>query len=156
MLTYNEFRKACRDFVQLVNRSPQSVPKLSDRDYSSQSQLTDSDIRYLFNFFDKNGDGSLSYLEVVSSLQGEVSPRRKDIIRQAFVMMDRLGNGYITLETFLNHFRVQAYPDVVHGEKTEWKALKEIEDFFLYCSHGVCFYHLSTPHLSSMEKPCRR
>jgi hypothetical protein len=69
--------------------------------------------------------------------QGEVSPRRKDIIRQAFVMMDRVGARRITLETFLNHFHVQAYPDVASGHKTEWKALKEIEDFFLYCSHGV-------------------
>lgn len=66
-----------------------------------------------------------------------MSPRRKDIIHQAFVMMDRVGAGHITLETFLDHFQVQAYPDVANGHKTEWKALKEIEDFFLYSSHGV-------------------
>ena len=52
-------------------------------------------------------------------------------------MMDRTGSGSITLETFLNHFSVKAYPDVTNGVKTEWKALKEIQDFFEYCSEGV-------------------
>jgi hypothetical protein len=52
-------------------------------------------------------------------------------------MMDRIGAGYISLETFLDHFHVTAYPDVVSGRKTEWKALKEIQDFFEYCSRGV-------------------
>jgi hypothetical protein len=60
-------------------------------------------------------------------------------------MMDRTGSGHITLETFLDHFQVQAYPDVANGTKTEWKALREIEDFFVYCAHGVTDLTLSPP-----------
>mmetsp|Transcript_3118 Transcript_3118/g.4810 ORF Transcript_3118/g.4810 Transcript_3118/m.4810 type:complete len:795 (+) Transcript_3118:89-2473(+) len=119
LLSFNEFRKACRDFLQ---------------DTQTSKGLSDSDIRYLFNHFDKNGDGSLSYDEVISSLQGDVSPRRKDIIRQAFVMMDRFGTGKITLEVFLDHFNVNHYPDVATGRKSPWQALRQIEDFFEICS----------------------
>jgi hypothetical protein len=71
LLTYNEFRKGCRDFVSLLGQSAQGARQMRDR-WSSQAppeQLSDSDIRFLFNFFDKNGDGNLSYVEVVSSLQ---------------------------------------------------------------------------------------
>lgn len=66
-LSYNEFRKACRDFVNLISNSQKSS-YFTGRNYS-QNQISDSDLRYLFNFFDTNGDGSLSYLEVVASLQ---------------------------------------------------------------------------------------
>jgi Ca2+-binding EF-hand superfamily protein len=82
-LTFNEFKKACRDFAQLVTGNQSTKQHFINRGgYSSSNQMSDSDLRYLFNFFDKNGDGHLSYLEVVGALQGEVSPRRKDIIRQ--------------------------------------------------------------------------
>jgi hypothetical protein len=63
--------------------------------------------------------------------------------------MDRTGARHITLETFLDHFHVQAYPDVANGVKTEWKALREIEDFFLYCAHGVSVCLLSPRSSSS-------
>jgi Ca2+-binding EF-hand superfamily protein len=73
-LTYNEFRKACRDFTQVMSSSS-SASRSSRSGFGSAAELlSDSDIRYLFNFFDKNGDGSLSYLEVVSSLQVIPSP----------------------------------------------------------------------------------
>jgi hypothetical protein len=66
-------------------------------------------------------------------------------------MMDRTGSGHITLETFLDHFQVQAYPDVANGTKTEWKALREIEDFFVYCAHGVTTSLSPPPSLASLS-----
>lgn len=68
-----------------------------------------------------------------------MSPRRKDIIRQAFVRMDGSGAGEITLETFLDNFSVAQYPDVAAGRKTPWKALRDIEDFFQLCSVSCLF-----------------
>ncbi|CAE7607596.1 Capsl [Symbiodinium microadriaticum] len=121
-LSFNEFRKAIRDFLGEQSSGRGKVT------------LSDADMRNLFNHFDKSGDGLLSYEEVVASLQGEVTPRRKDIIRQAFVRMDMSGVGEITLETFLDNFDVSHYPDVSSGTKTPWKALRDIEDFFQYCS----------------------
>jgi Ca2+-binding EF-hand superfamily protein len=62
-LSYNEFRKACRDF--LSERAGSS----GGSGRSGRAVLSDSDIRYLFNHFDKSGDGFLSYDEVITSLQ---------------------------------------------------------------------------------------
>lgn len=59
LLSFNEFRKALRDFLA-------QQPTSDDHRVIS---LSDADIRNLFNHFDKNGDGMLSYEEVITSLQ---------------------------------------------------------------------------------------
>jgi Ca2+-binding EF-hand superfamily protein len=109
-LSYNEFRKACRDFLSECAGSSGGSGR------SGRAVLSDSDIRYLFNHFDKSGDGFLSYDEVIKSLQvknmiiaadfspcshhvrlvlnalsrdtqGEITPRRREVIHQVFTQV---------------------------------------------------------------------
>ena len=62
--------------------------------------------------------------------------------------MDASGTGEITLETFLDNFDVTQYPDVKTGQKTPWKALRDIEDFFQCCSVS----HVPTDHSCVCER----
>lgn len=66
-LSLREFYKACRDFK--VGISEENVPTL-------------------FNMFDSNKDGTLDYDEFLYQVRGEISPKRLELVKQAFNKMD--------------------------------------------------------------------
>jgi Ca2+-binding EF-hand superfamily protein len=113
-VSFSEFRKAIRDIVH------------------DTSMVSDDDLRMLFNSADTSGDGRLSVDEFTKSMHVEkVSPRRKDIVRQAFFTIDRHEDKKITLSAFMDFFNVNFHPDVKRGLKSEWVVLSDVEDYFL-------------------------
>mmetsp|Transcript_35502 Transcript_35502/g.66265 ORF Transcript_35502/g.66265 Transcript_35502/m.66265 type:complete len:777 (-) Transcript_35502:146-2476(-) len=113
-VSFGEFRKAVRDIVK------------------DTSMVSDDDLRKLFNASDTSGDGRLSADEFTSGMHVvEVTPCRKDIVRQAFFTIDRHEDKMITLSAFMDFFNVNFHPDVKRGLKSEWVVLADVEDYFL-------------------------
>jgi len=48
-------------------------------------------------YYDINGDGSIGYEEFLSGLRDHLTPRRKNMVLKAFAMMDKSGEGKITV-----------------------------------------------------------
>lgn len=116
-VSFSEYRQAIRSIV------------------SDTSMVSDDDLRVLFNASDTNGDGRVSVKEFTASMHvTEVSPRRKDIVRQAFFTIDKHEEKQITLSAFLDFFNVNFHPDVCQGLKSEWVVLADVEDYFLTSS----------------------
>jgi hypothetical protein len=106
------------------------------------SSVSDDDLRILFNSFDHNGDGKLSYYEFIRSLQGEITPLRLNVVNQAFTTLDRHGLGHIPVMTLMSSFRAEFHPSVFSGAKTEWKVRREVQDFFEQSSQSVSRYSI--------------
>ena len=51
------------------------------------------ELQALMKFYDVNGDGNISYNEFLSGLKDELSPRRLNMVKKAFAMLDTDGSG---------------------------------------------------------------
>lgn len=56
------------------------------------------ELQALMKYYDINGDGSVSYEEFLNGLRDELTPRRKNMTLKAFAMLDKSGEGVITVQ----------------------------------------------------------
>lgn len=80
--------------------------------------------------FDINGDGGVSYDELMRSVVGEMNPFRKQLVRRAFDKLDGNGNGIIELDDIKKVYNAKFHPEVKSGKKTEDEVLGEFLDTF--------------------------
>ncbi len=60
------------------------------------------EIQALIKYYDKDGDGSISYEEFISGLREELSERRKKMVFKAFRSLDKNNSGFITMSDIRN------------------------------------------------------
>jgi calcyphosin len=84
----------------------------------------------LFDLFDINGDGNISYDELMRSVVGEMNAFRKTLVRKAFTKLDKNGNGIIELDDIKGVYNAKFHPEVKAGKKTEDEVLYEFLDTF--------------------------
>jgi Ca2+-binding EF-hand superfamily protein len=131
-VSFSEYRKAIRDIIK------------------DSSTVSDEDLRVLFNFSDVSGDGRLSVSEFTNAMHVvDITPRRKDIVRQAFFTIDKHEEKQITLSALMDFFNVNFHPDVTRGLKSEWVVLADVEDYF---QESAVRQHLCIS--TSMEYSC--
>lgn len=80
--------------------------------------------------FDINGDGNISYDELMRSVVGEMNGFRKQLVRKAFDKLDKNGNGLIELDDIKGVYNAKFHPEVKAGKKTEDEVLYEFLDTF--------------------------
>jgi len=84
--------------VMDTNRdSTLSVSEFSQAIKDFKIQLTHDDVNFIFNQFDFNKDGRLSYDEFLRGVRGEMNEFRRGLAEQAFKVLDRNGNGVIEI-----------------------------------------------------------
>lgn len=105
----NEFKKAIHDF---------------------QIDIADADIQKVFNFFDRDRNGSLNYDEFLSGVKGPINNYRKKLVEQAFNRFDRDGSGTVTIEDLKGLYNAKFHPDVKAGKKTEEQVFGEFLNTF--------------------------
>lgn len=86
----------------------------------------------IFNFFDRSGDGYVSFDEFVKTIRGKMNPPRKAIVIKSFRALDAAGDnsGSLTVEDIAPYFNAGDDPRVQDGDKTESEVLKEFLDGF--------------------------
>lgn len=79
----------------------------------------------LFNYFDVDSSGQISYDEFLRAIRGPMNQARKKIVTQAFKKLDKDGNGWVDINDLRGVYNAKKHPDVVAGKKTEDDILKE-------------------------------
>ena len=92
--------------------------------------LDPNDLRLLFNSFDKDGNGQLSYSEFMVAVRGEIPSTRLRLVRQAFQVLDRTGTGTIDIEDVQQAYDPANHPDVKSGSMSPDEALASFLDAF--------------------------
>lgn len=55
------------------------------------------ELQGLMKYYDVDGDGNISYDEFLSGLRDELSERRLNMVKKAFMHLDKDGSGKITI-----------------------------------------------------------
>lgn len=93
-----------------------------------QVQMNTTDVRILFNHFDFDGNGTLSAMEFINAVRGNVSSHAEQIARFAFNKYDRLGSGVVPVSQILPMLNWAAHPEVVKGGKQPDQVLSDVYD----------------------------
>ena len=110
-LSFGEFRKGCRNF-------------------GVGNEVSDDDLRLLFTAFDRDGNGYLSYDELLVAIRGQLSPVRSAWAKAAFQKLDRSGDGVATVEDLVSVYDTSGHPDVMSGSKNKVEVLRTMLDAF--------------------------
>merc|ERR1719263_99208 len=84
----------------------------------------------VFDLFDRDGSGEISYDEFLRMIRGEMNPMRKKIALKAFAIMDKDGSGTLDINDIRGTYNAKQHPDVKAGKKTEDEILGEFLDTF--------------------------
>ena len=72
----------------------------------------------IFNYFDRNKNGSVDYNEFLRGIRGELNQTRIEYIRKAYDKLDVNKDGRVTLEDIARLYDVSYHPDVQSGRMT--------------------------------------
>lgn len=81
-------------------------------------------------FYDIDGDGSVSYEEFLSGMREELSERRVNMVKKAFMMLDKDASGQITVSDIAGVYDVSMNPEFLEGRKTRDEILAEFLNNF--------------------------
>jgi len=84
----------------------------------------------LFEYFDVDSSGTISYDEFIRAVRGPMNMSRKKVVAQAFKKLDADGNGWIDINDIRGVYKANKHPDVVSGKKTEDQILNEFLSTF--------------------------
>ena len=113
----NDFFKSMdRDFSKMIEFKEF---KQGIRDLGLK-ELTDTQMKCIFNEFDLNKDGKIEYAEFIQVLQPSLSPLRKKVLDDAFNKIDYNKDGVLSIEDFRHVYFDQAknHPNCLQGKWT--------------------------------------
>lgn len=87
--------------------------------------FTNSQMSTLFDYFDVDSNGTISYDEFLRAIRGPMNQSRVKVVAQAFKKLDKDGNGWIDLSDVRGVYNAKKHPDVLAGKKTEDQILQE-------------------------------
>ncbi|GMH72416.1 hypothetical protein TrLO_g1680 [Triparma laevis f. longispina] len=92
--------------------------------------LTDVELRKLFEHFDADQGGSIGYEEFIQGVRDPLTPRRLALVQLAFAKIDRDGSGEVEPAEVVGAYNADKHPDVISGKKTADEVLREFLDTF--------------------------
>lgn len=78
----------------------------------------------LFKHFDHEQNEKINYREFLRAIQGEISPRRMNMIKMVWDLLSK-GQNEIPVQEVIGNFTAQKHPQVLSGEKTEQQIFRE-------------------------------
>ncbi len=69
--------------------------------------------------FDRDANGYVSFDELLLGLRGQLNERRLDMVKRCFKVLDKTGDGAVTLADLERRYDATRHPDVVAGTKTQ-------------------------------------
>lgn len=92
--------------------------------------LSDVELRVLFEHFDQDQGGTIDYEEFVQGIRDPLTPRRMNLVHLAFNKIDLDGSGEVEPSEVVSAYNADKHPDVIAGTKTKDQVLREFLDTF--------------------------
>ena len=90
--------------------------------------LSQEEIKIIFDVFDKDKTGSINYNEFIQTLIGPMSPGRQNIIQNIFEQFNKDNNGKVIISEIKLSFNSRKHPAVISGKKSEGEIFGEFLD----------------------------
>mmetsp|Transcript_30670 Transcript_30670/g.56045 ORF Transcript_30670/g.56045 Transcript_30670/m.56045 type:complete len:459 (+) Transcript_30670:57-1433(+) len=87
-------------------------------------KLSLKDAQLLLAAIDRHNIGAVTFNDFLASLRGPMSQQRQKLVDVAFRILDKTGNGVVTIDDVQNRFNAKTYPDVMSGRVSEHDALE--------------------------------
>lgn len=88
-------------------------------------KLSKQDSRLLFDTLDKNKSGSIEFDEFVVAIRGPLNKFRFELVMKAFSILDKTGDGLVTIEDLAETYNTASHPRVKAGTMTHEQCLRE-------------------------------
>lgn len=94
--------------------------------------MTLDEVDEMHSFFDRGGNGTISFDEFVKVVRGKMNEPRMRLVVKAFRALDNAGdgNGFLTFEDIAPAFNAAEHPDVKDGSRTEAQVLADFLNAF--------------------------
>lgn len=92
--------------------------------------LKKQELQQLLMVLDKNISGTISFDEFVTGVRGYINPRREEMVGMAFKVLDKTGDGTVTVEDISLAYNSDFDPDVLSGRARPDAALAMFLDQF--------------------------
>jgi Ca2+-binding EF-hand superfamily protein len=92
--------------------------------------LSDAELRMLFDHFDADGSGSIDFEEFIQGVRDPLNDRRIRLVHMAFTVLDTVGDGLVDVSDIMGRYDPSKHPDVIAGKKSPQKVLEEFLDTF--------------------------
>lgn len=92
--------------------------------------ISPEECRKLFDLFDTDASGEISYDELMRAVVGELNQIRKEFVTRAFKKADKDNSGILDIADIRGTYNAKMHPDVKSGKKTEDEVLSEFLDTF--------------------------
>lgn len=108
-LNLSEFKKALKEF---------------------KMDLTEADLRALFEHFDQDQSGSIDFEEFVQGVRDPMTENRQKLVKMAFRILDTDDSGIIDAQEISSKYDASKHPEVIAKRKTPAAVLREFLDTF--------------------------
>lgn len=92
--------------------------------------MTDKDIKILFEYFDTGNTGNISYDAFITKIKGAMNNRRRRLVMMAYDVLDVDGSGHVDINDFAVAYDVSKHPDFLQGKKSKEQILLEFMNHF--------------------------
>ena len=82
---------------------------------------TAPELRALSSHFDINKDKNIHYLEFIRRLHDPLKQRRSNIVKKAYINIDKEQTGKVTINNLKSIFDVSMEPEFLSGKKSKDK-----------------------------------
>jgi Ca2+-binding EF-hand superfamily protein len=97
---------------------------------SMRLNISQSEVRLLFQYFDADDSGTLCFTEFVGGLRNDLNPARLTVVKEAFRKLDTKRCGSVEIADITKAFNPSHHPDVLAGQQTTRQAMATFLDTF--------------------------
>lgn len=112
------------------NSGTLDLPELTKAIRDFKVDLSQNEIKILFNLCDVDQSGEVSYDEFLREIRGDMNNFRKNLVQQAFNKLDSDKSGAVEIDEIKRLYNCKKHPDVISGKKTEDEVYAEFMETF--------------------------
>ena len=107
-----------------------SLPEFRKAMKEMTVDLSDGDLRSLFQYFDSDLSGAIDFEEFIQGVRDPLSEKRVRLVKLAFAKLDKDNSGVVDGQEIASVYDASKHPDVISKRKTSSEVLREFLDTF--------------------------